>query len=267
MAQVSAQQQDGVLIVRFSNPPNGYMDAETMPELEPIIDDAEVDPGVRCVVFTGGLPGVFIRHYSVNELESLATTLASRDFVADVSRPGPESQLHRVFRRVQEFPKPTISAINGTAMGGGFEFALCCDIRIAEDGPHSLGLPEINIGILPGAGGTQKLARLIGTGRALELILRGRTVTPKEALALGMVHEVADSGLALQRALVYAEEFSRKSPLAVRHIKELVRTALDTPIGEGLARERAMFLDLLVSGEARRLMHEMNEGLRDIRDP
>lgn len=267
MSQVSSELVGHTLVVRFTNPPHGYMDGGTMPELEPLIARAETDDEVHCVIFTGGLPGVFIRHYSVAELERLSDSLTERGFEADVSTPGPESLLHQVFRRVQELPKPTIAAINGTAMGGGFEFALCCDIRIAEDGPYSLGLPEINIGILPGAGGTQKLARLVGTARALELILRGRTVTPREAAGLGIVHEVADAGLVVQRAMDYAEDLCRKSPLAVRHIKELVRTATETPLNEGLARERTLFLDLLVSNEARSLMHDMNQGLRDIRDP
>lgn len=267
MSQVSSELRERVLVVRFSNPPHGYMDAQTMPELEPIVARAESDDEVRCVVFTGGLPGVFIRHYSVKELETLSDNLTARGFEVDTATTAPESLLHQVFRRVQELPKPTIAAINGTAMGGGFEFALCCDIRIAEDGPYSLGLPEINIGILPGAGGTQKLARLVGGPRALEMILRGRTVTPKEAAALGMVHEVADAGLVVQRAMEYAEELTRKSPLAVQHIKELVRTALDTPLNEGLGRERTLFLDVVTSERARTLMHEMNEGMRDIREP
>lgn len=267
MSQVSSELVGQTLVVRFTNPPHGYMDAATVPELEPVVSRAETDEAVHCVVFTGGLPGVFIRHYSVQELEQLSDNLVQRGFEADTTAPGPESPLHQVFRRVQELPKPTIAAINGTAMGGGFEFALCCDIRIAEDGPYSLGLPEINVGILPGAGGTQKLARLVGTARALEMVLRGRTVTPKEAEALGMVHEVTDAGLVFQRAMEYAEDLCRKSPLAIRHIKELVRTATETPLNEGLARERTLFLDLLVSNDARRLMHDMNEGLRDIRDP
>jgi enoyl-CoA hydratase len=267
MAQITIEQQGAMLVCRFVNPPEGYMDSQTTPELEAILDRVEADDSIRVLVFTGGLPGVFIRHYSVVELEGLSENLRERNFAVEEGRSAPESALHQVFRRVSELPKPVIAAINGTAMGGGFEFALCCDIRIAEDGPYSLGLPEINVGILPGAGGTQKLARLVGTARALELILRGRTVTPGEALELGMVHEVAPPGRVLDRAMEYATELAQKSPLAVRHIKELVRTAPDTPINDGLARERTLFLDLVVSDDALQLMSEMNQGVRDIRDP
>lgn len=267
MTQLKVEQEGPVLVCRFTNPPEGYMDRDTVPELEALLDRAESDESIRAVVFTGGLPGVFIRHYSVVELEGLSKDLRERGFRLEEGRTAPESALHQVFRRVTELPKPTIAAINGTAMGGGFEFALCCDIRIAEEGPHSLGLPEINVGILPGAGGTQKLARLVGTARALEMILHGRTVTPGEALELGMVHEVAPAGRVMDRAMEHATELARKSPLAVRHIKQLVRTATETPLADGLAQERTLFLDLMVSDEAYNLMSQMNQGLRDIRDP
>jgi enoyl-CoA hydratase len=162
-------------------------------------------------------------------------------------------------------PKPVIAAINGSAMGGGFELTLACDIRIAEEGDYSLGLPEINVGILPGAGGTQRLPRLIGTARALELMLRGRTVAPAAALALGIVHEIAPAGQCVERAVAIAAEIASKPPLAVAHIKKLARSAVSTPLEDGLALERTLFLDLLVSAAALDLMTRMNQGTNDIR--
>lgn len=267
MNQLRTEQQGAVLICRIANPPEGYMDQRTVPELDALIDRVEQDESVRALVFTGGLPGVFIRHYSVVELEGLSRKLRERGYRAADRGAAPESALHRAFRRISELPKPVVAAINGTAMGGGFEFALCCDIRIAEDGPHSLGLPEINIGILPGAGGTQRLARLVGSARAMEMILRGRTVTPSEAYELGLVHEVAPPGRVLDRALEYATELAQKSPLAIRHIKSLVQNAPGVALDDGLEQERTLFLDLLVSDEAMELMGQMNQGVRDIRDP
>lgn len=266
MPQLTVERRGAVALCTITNPPHGYMDAATVPELDAATREFESDPAVRAVVFTGGLPGVFIRHYSVHELAGLSGQLRARALAVDPARPVPERDLDHVFRRIETMPKPVIAAMNGTTMGGGFEFSLACDIRVAEEGPYSIGLPEINVGILPGAGGTQKLARLVGTARALEMILRGRTVTPGEALALGMVHEVAPPGKALERALALAEEMAGKSPAAVAHIKKLVRMATTTPLEEGLALERTLFLDLLVSDEALRLMTEMNEGRRDIRD-
>jgi len=193
--------------------------------------------------------------------------LRGQGTTVDTSQTIPERALDVVFRRIEEMPKPCIAAMNGTAMGGGFELALCCDIRIAEDGPYWYGLPEVNVGILPGAGGTQKLARLVGTARALEMTMRGRTVSPAEAGLLGIVHEVAPSGRSLQRAISMAEEMAEKPAKAVAHIKRLVRMTTGTPIADGLPVERTLFLDLLVSDEALELMHRMNEGSRDIRNP
>jgi enoyl-CoA hydratase len=264
--QVSVERRGPIAICTITNPPMGYMDRETVPELDAITSELEADGDVRAIVLTGGLPGVFVRHYSVIELEALSTALRTADTKIDTSNRVPERDIDVLFRRIETMGKPVIAAINGTAMGGGFELTLACDIRIATSGPYALGLPEINIGILPGAGGTQKLARLVGTARALEMTLRGRTVTADEAFGLGIVHEAAPEGWCLPRAIQVAEELAAKPPAAVAHIKRLVRGALSSPLDEGLALERTLFLDLLVSDDASRLMREMNEGKRDIRD-
>ncbi len=264
--QVTVERRGAVAVVTMTNPPMGYMDRETVPELDAALAGLESDDAVRAIVLTGGVPGVFIRHYSVHELEQLSNVLRQQGVKVDPSNPLPVRDIDNTFRRIESMPKPVIAAINGTAMGGGFELSLCCDIRVAEAGAHSLGLPEINVGILPGAGGTQKLARLVGMARALEMVLRGRVVSPDEALALGIVQELAPAGGALDRAIAIAEELAAKSPQAVGHIKRLVRMARETPLDDGLALERTLFLDLLVSDRALELMHEMNEGKRDIRD-
>lgn len=266
MPQITVERRGAVAVVTMTNPPMGYMDRETVPELDAALAGLEGDDAVRAIVLTGGVPGVFIRHYSVHELEQLSTVLRQQGVKVDPANPLPVRDIDNTFRRIESMPKPVIAAINGTAMGGGFELSLCCDIRVAEEGDHSLGLPEINVGILPGAGGTQKLARLVGTARALEMALRGRVVSPEEALSLGIVQELAPAGGALDRALEIAEEMAAKSPQAVAHIKRLVRMARETPLDDGLALERTLFLDLLVSDRALELMHEMNDGKRDIRD-
>ncbi len=266
MSQVTIERRGAIAIVTLTNPPEGYMDSGTVPELDAATRELEADDAIRAIVITGGLPGVFVRHYSVHELGALSATLRGQGLKVDTNATIPERELDHVFKRIETMAKPVIAAINGTAMGGGFELTLACDIRIAEDGPYSLGLPEVNIGILPGAGGTQKLGRLVGMARALEMTLRGRTVSPQEALALGIVHEVAAPGGVVARAIEVAEELAAKAPLAVAHIKRLVRAAAETPLAEGMAMERTLFLDLLVRDEALRLMTEMNEGHRDIRD-
>ncbi|MGE3076199.1 MAG: enoyl-CoA hydratase/isomerase family protein [Dehalococcoidia bacterium] len=265
MPQLSIRRQGAVAIVTITNPPMGYMDSGTVPELDSITSELEADDSVRAVVITGGLSGVFIRHYSVIELEQLSKNLRGNGLVVDIENRVPERDLDRVFRRIETMSKPVIAAINGLAMGGGFELTLACDIRIAEEGDYEVGLPEIKIGILPGAGGTQKLSRLVGMARALEMTMRGRTVSPKEAFELGIVQELTPAGGALPRAIEMATEMATRSPRAAGHIKRLVRMSAETPLDEGLALERTLFLDLLVSDEGHHLMAKMNAENLDIR--
>ena len=265
MPQVNIEMDGPVAIVRFTNPPDGFMDGKTVPEITAMLDQLGEDEGVRAIILTGGLPDVFIRHYSVVELEARAREQRAAGVSYNLIQPIPERQLHADFRRIEDSPKPFIAAINGTAMGGGFEMALRCDFRIAQDGPYSLGLPEINIGILPGAGGTQRLSRIIGQAKTLELTLLGKTLSPREAEEYGLVTECC-VGSALDRALEIGHELARKSPHAVAYIKHLVRRSeLVSPM-DGLAAERTLFTDLLVRDEAVTLMAEMNQSKRDIRD-
>jgi enoyl-CoA hydratase len=264
MHRLSLAQDRNVAIVRFDNPPHGYMDAPMVEALDKVSRELVADDAVRAIVFTGALEGIFIQHYDVAELSQLGKGLRQRGLKFTEARLAPERTLDHIFDRLGTAPKPVIAAINGNAMGGGFEFALACDLRLAQKGPYSIGLPEINIGILPGGGGTQRLARLIGPARALELVLRGRTVDPDEAARLGMVHEAVDSPV-LERALTLAHELAGKSPLAVQHIKRLIRNAGQQSLENDLALERTLFLDLLVSDQADKLLQEFVDGTRDIR--
>lgn len=263
MTQLVQERRGPILLVRFNNPPLGCMDGGTVAELDALLTSVSADTGIRVLVFAGAQPGIFIRHYSVVELAQLCETLRARGMAFDESRPTPEKGFPAIARRLEELPIPIIAAINGHAMGGGCEFALACDIRIAERGPHSLGLPEINIGLLPGGGGTQKLARLVGMPRALEMMLRGRTVDPEEAARIGLVHEVVDDAVA--RALAIAAELALKPAKATAHIKRLVRGTMDPPSAQDLALERTLFMDTLVSDDASRLMAKMNGPGGDIR--
>jgi enoyl-CoA hydratase len=265
MAQLQVEREGAVAVVTITNPPMGYMDAATVPELDAVTTQLEADESVRAVILTGGITGVFVRHYSVVELANLSKTLRERGTVVDTNNRLPERDLDRVFKRIETMPKPVIAAVNGLAMGGGFELTLACDMRIAEEGDYEMGLPEVNIGILPGAGGTQKLARLVGMARALEMALRGRTVGPKEAFALGIVQELTPAGGALNRAKAIAQELAAKPALSVAHIKRLVRLTPETPLEDGLALERTLFLDTLVSDDGFRLMSKMNDEGLDIR--
>src|SRR5882762_2450961 len=149
----------------------------------------------------------------------------------------------------ESMPKPVIAAISGTALAGGFEFALSCDLRIAEDGDYLIGFLEPHLGLVPGAGGTQRLPRTIGTPAALMHILMGNPLTPREAERKGLVHETV-SGKALDRAMEIAQRLSLHPPEAVACIKRLVRNSTETPLAEGLALERNLFLKLCISEPA-----------------
>ncbi|MGV8996015.1 MAG: enoyl-CoA hydratase/isomerase family protein [Parvibaculaceae bacterium] len=236
---------DGVAVVTFDNPPRGYMNAAQVGELAPIIDQLEADDAVRVVIFTGGVPGVFVRHYDVAEIIAVADMIkASGRSEAELMAAGTRGNaISSVFDKVDRMPKPTIAAINGFVQGGGFEFALCCDIRVAERGDYRIGLPETNIGIFPGAGGTERLPRVIGEAKALELILRGRTVGPDDALALGMVHEVVGSALA--RAREIAREFVAMPARGIAEAKALVKRTTEKTLDDACATGRGRFSTLI----------------------
>ena len=141
-----------------------------------------------------------------------------------------------VARRLAELPMPTIAAIEGNALGGGLELALCCDIRIASERAR-LGLPEVRLAVTPGAGGTQRLPRVVGLARARELILTGRVIGAAEAERIGLVHEVVPAGQARPRADAIAADIAERGPLAVREAKRLLDLAADADIGTGLVAE------------------------------
>ena len=263
--QLRVERRGAITYCAFDNPPHGYMDNTTVQELDAFTAEAERDAALRAIVFHCVVPGVFVQHYSVHELETLSRRLREQGVTVDRGTVVPERQLDGVFARLGTMDAVTIAAINGNAMGGGFEFSLACDIRVGEEGPYSLGLPEVNIGILPGAGGTQKLPRLIGTGRALAMILLGRTIAPAEAARLGIVTELAPAGGALDLATALAERLASQPARAVAACKRLVRDATARPLAEGLGNERTWFLELLLSDDALERMTAMNQGQRDIR--
>jgi len=260
--RLSVQRQDAVAVARLFNPPMGCMDAQTEAELLALLDRLDATPQLRVVVFTGRDAGVFVRHYDVAVLEQRARAMAARGLRFALDRPVPEAPLHRALARIEASPCIFIAAINGHCMGGGYELALACDLRYAQAGSYRIGLPELNIGLLPGAGGTQKLHRVMGHAQATEALLLGRTFEPADAAAHGLVNAcVAD---VLAHALSVAQELALKPQPALSHIKQLTRRAGTGDAADALAAERTLFCDTMVSDEALRRMAEMNAGLRDI---
>jgi enoyl-CoA hydratase len=262
MSLVSTRDRGAVRVVTYANPPFGTMTGAGSNEMLEVVAAAANDAAVRAIVITGGLPGVFIRHYDVGELSTAS------DALADAPAPEPPPAEPPPGRRpggflalvdlIAAMDKPVIAAINGLCMGGGFELALACDLRIAGRDVEAIGLPETRIGIFPGGGGTQRLPRVIGEAKALEMILRGLTVSGPAAGELGLVHEVADDPLA--RALEIAAELATRGAEGLARAKRLTRAALDRPLAEGLADERRSFAAVMRTASAR-------EGLRAGRPP
>ena len=258
MSLVTTERRGGALVLRYANPPLGTMTAGGSDEMLAAVTAVGADPSVRCLVITGGLPDIFIRHYDVAELVGLGQMLAERPLPPPSDDPPTTGYLAMV-DRVAALDIPVIAAINGLCMGGGLELALACDIRIAGRTVTSIGLPETRIGLFPGGGGTQRLPRLIGEARALEMILRGRVVTGERAVEIGLVHEAVDDPLA--RALEIAAEFEARPAEGLAYAKRLIRGALDRPLSAGSVLERRAFLEVVrlpsaVSAMAQSLDHD-----------
>jgi len=234
--------KDRVVVATYTNPPMNYFCADGTRELVGLIE-AWKSPDVRAVVLTGGMAGKFITHYSVEELVEYATDREAMRIAGTSLTAG----YHKMLLDLRNLPKPVIVAMNGDTMGGGFELSLSCDIRIGQKGDHRFGLPEVKLGILPGGSGTQRLSRLIGVGRAIEFVIRSRVVRPEEALALGLVHELADDAAA--RAKELAAEMALLPPLALARAKHAVYAGGDTHLAAGLDIESADFLETMLSDD------------------
>jgi enoyl-CoA hydratase len=220
-----------VAVLTLENP--GKLNALSVEMLAAIaqhLDAIEADDNLRAVVITGAGEKAFAAGADIGHMRK-ATVDEARDYA---------ERGHAVFTRIEDFPKPVIAAINGYALGGGCELVLACDIRIAAD-TAKLGQPEVNLGIFPGWGGTQRLPRLTGPGFAKELIFTGRHVDAAEARAAGLVNHISAAAELLDRAVALGEEIARKSPIAVTVAKELVNRALDGDYRDALARELAAF--------------------------
>ena len=256
--------EGAIATLSFANPDRGYMDAAMEADLVEAIAKIEADPSVRACILTGADPGVFIRHYDVAVLSERAEAMAARGLTFSTERSVPEGGIHEAMRLMETGTTAYIAALNGTAMGGGFELALACDIRLVARGPFQFGLPEINLGILPGAGGTQRLPRLVGEAKALRMTLLGDVLDPAALHATGLTLALVDDAAAAARAV--AAKLAAKPPAALAHIKRLIRAAHGPDQAQGFADERTLFCDLMVRQDARALMADMAAGNRVITD-
>jgi enoyl-CoA hydratase len=210
---------------------NGQVRRELVTALDALADD----PAVRVVVITGSGERAFVAGADIGELAD-RTPLEQRAAMEG----------RRVFDVVAAYAKPTIASINGFALGGGCELALACDLRIAARSAR-LGQPEVNLGILPGGGATQRLPRLVGMGRALRLVLTGELIDAEEAERIGLVDEVVDDDRLRARTRELASTIAARSPVALKLIKDAIRAAAEMPLSAGLAFERELFVTAFAS--------------------
>lgn len=250
MGFVTVERHAGAALVTYANPPLGTMTAAGAQEMLEAMRPLAAGPDVRSIVITGGVPGIFIRHYDVGELSAASD---ATEGVPAPPPPAPGTKPTQGFLALVDLiaaaPKPVVAAINGLCMGGGFELALACDIRIASMSATAIGLPETRIGIFPGGGGTQRLPRLVGEAKALEIILRGQTFQADEAQRIGLIHEVHNEPVL--HALHMAAEWDSRGAEGLAYAKRLIRAALDRPLDEGLADERRSFAEVMRTPSAR----------------
>jgi len=238
------------LVATMVNPPRNLLNAPMVEEMRALAESIANDAGVRVLVLTGGAEGIFITHYDVGELSSVSDAARTRTSVGTGSE---LHAMHRLLLALQALPQPVIAAINGTAMGGGCELSLACDFRIMARG-GVIGLPEVRVGILPGAGGTQRMARLLGTAKAMELMLLGNAVDADTAERIGLVHRAVDADRLMPEALALAGELASRPALSLALIKQCILQGCEMPLLEGLHLEQEAFWKTMRSEDASRLM-------------
>ncbi|HGW3656329.1 TPA: enoyl-CoA hydratase/isomerase family protein [Pseudomonas aeruginosa] len=286
------EQRGRVLQVLLDNPPANFLTTAVMQELADLLDDLEQRQDIGAVILSGAADGVFLTHFGVDEIERAVAPITfsmpawlTRLLLESESLlrhlPGARKLLrhtllagvadmnlfHEVTAHMRRMDKVFIAAINGLALGGGCELALACDLRLmAEDDQveRFLGQPEVLIGLIPGGGGTQMLARSLGVAKALELCLEGQLLEPRQALALGLVNGLAPAEELLEAADALAQRLSRRSPQAVHLIKRSIYQAASRDWTEGMASEKAGFLSAASQGNTRRAMREYIERVRTI---
>lgn len=222
--------KDRISILTINRPDKrNALNQATRDEILQALDTLRGTAESRILILTGAGDKAFIAGADINEFEG-RTALTQRESMKE----------RRIFDAVEEFPKPVIAMINGFCLGGGMELALACDLRIASDAAK-FGQPEINLGIIPGGGGTQRLTRLVGEGKAMELILTGDIIDAVQAKAIGLVNEVVTPAELQPRVTAIAARIAEKSPVALQMAKEAVKSASRMNLREGLERETDLF--------------------------
>jgi len=232
------EKKDDVLVITFNREKAmNALNDETVTELQHVFNKHKDDDSIRCVILTGA-GKAFVAGADISELAA-----------ADVAKGKAISEKGlKLMETIQYFPRPVIAAVNGFALGGGCEIAMACDIRLASEKAR-FGQPEVNLGLIPGYGGTQRLSRLVGRGKAMEMILTGNMVGAAEAHLIGLVDEVYPPEELLDKAVEMAKLINSKSPLAVAMAKESINKGLDMPLMDGCDFEMNLFGEICGSDD------------------
>jgi enoyl-CoA hydratase len=237
---VSTQQDGAVAVVTIDNPPVNALSAALLEELEAEIERLDADDDVRAIVLVGAGERAFVAGADIKEFPSL------REAAAEAHERGSARGIQKLGHRMDAARTPFVAAIHGFCLGGGLELAMCCDIRVASE-DTTLGHPEIKLGLIPGGGGTQRLPRLVGIGRAQYLNMTGDSIGAAQAYEWGLVEKVVPAGEARDAALEIARTIASRSPVSVAVLRELARTTRDLSLEEGLRREAEGFRRCLES--------------------
>jgi enoyl-CoA hydratase len=224
--------EENMAVVTFNRPKVlNALNHDTMVELSAAIDELGSDPKVRCIILTGAGEKAFVAGADINELRAIPSAAHGAEFAA---------WGQAILFKMENLSKPVIAAINGYALGGGCELAMACDIRIAADTAR-LGQPEINLGIIPGYGGTQRLPRLVGKGRAKWLIFSGDMISAQEALRIGLVDMIVPAAELMDKARELARKIASKGPLAVAYAKSCINVGAEVDLVTACAYEASQF--------------------------
>ncbi len=243
---IRTQVEDRIAVLTVDHPPVNSFNKQVVTELGEAIDQLLADDEVKAIIITGGGTNAFIAGADIPEIKELLDKPEDGYAAAAAFIERGQS----LFLKIERATKPVIAAINGYCLGGGLELAMSCHMRICSDRAR-LGQPEINLGIIPGWGGTQRLARLAGKGKAIELILTGDMITAQEAYRLGLVNKVVPAGAVLKEARDLARKIVSKSKFPVAAALTAITDGLETTIEEGLRIEAEQFVGLASTEDIR----------------
>jgi len=261
------EDQGQIIICYLSNPPTHTLTAQGLLEIHDFLDSLVTNKELRILAFTGAGEDVFIRHYEVGELADSAEKNISQQEETKKLENNPIKELHgfhKMLLKIRDLNAIVVAGINGNTAGGGCEFSLGCDLRVMSSGDYFIGLPETSVGILPGGGGTQRLARLIGSSRALDLILHGQLISNVKALEFGIINEILPKESFLKSLKEYCQILANRAPIALREVKRAIHGGMDLPLEEALLIEQEAFNKTMNSKDAAKAMRTMLNSKEEI---